>query len=171
MGVVGLFCLVFLVLPSVSRELVFLLEFSILSFYRRADLDLSRMGKRGRECQGTTEKGIIILSWRSDRGGGKMRRASDHPPLWMSSGTVERAHRQPQRRPVRPPCLVLLSGQGGRRSSSILTTLSRVTRVKRGGTRALNGPTPPGQSMAWSDTGAWAAENVRMSGCQAARAH
>ena len=78
---------------------------------------------------------------------------------------------QPQRCPVRPPCLVLLPGQGGRRSASILATLSRGTRVKRDGIRALNGPTPPGQSMAGSDTGAWAAENVRMSGCQAAHAY
>ena len=78
---------------------------------------------------------------------------------------------QPQRCPVRPPCLVLLPGQGGRPSASILATLSRGTRVKRDGTRALNGPTPPCQCMAGSDTRAWAAENVRMSRCQAARAH
>ena len=78
---------------------------------------------------------------------------------------------QPQRYPVRPPCLVLPPGQGDRWSASILATLSRGTRAKRDGTRAFNGPTPPCQSMAGSDTRAWAAENVRMSGCQAARAY
>ena len=60
------------------------------------------MGKRGYECQGATEKGIIIPSWQSDRGGGKMRRASDHPPLWRPFDAIEGAHRAASEVPGKP---------------------------------------------------------------------
>ena len=53
------------------------------SFYALAGHDIPRTGRKGHKFQdAATEKGVIIFSGRSDRGGGKTRRASDHPSLW-----------------------------------------------------------------------------------------
>ena len=52
------------------------------------------------KCHG--EKGVIISSWRSDRGGGEMRRAFDHQPLWKPPGAIKGAHRTASEVPDAP---------------------------------------------------------------------
>ena len=48
------------------------------------------------------EKGVIILSWRNDRGGGEMRRVFDHQPLWKPPGAIKGAHRAASEVPGAP---------------------------------------------------------------------
>ena len=163
MGVVGAF------LPCSPYFFFFvcLHVFSILFFYRHADLDLSRMGKRGRECQGATEKGIIIPSWRSDRGGGKLRRASDHPPLWMSSCAIKRAHRAATEVPG-APTLSCSSARAGWQAErfDFGNVILRHLGENWTGPVYLMDPHPPARAWQGQILGRG---QLRMSGCQDVR--
>ena len=86
----------FVFLQDRSTQEVPLPVLSIPSFYTLADHNLPQMGKRGLKFQdATTEKGVIIPSGRSDRGGGKTRRVARSPAAMdaPAAGAVERTHR------------------------------------------------------------------------------
>ena len=103
--------------------------------------------------------------WRSDRGGGEMRRASDHPPLRRPFGAIKGAHRAASEVPG-APTLSCSSAKAGWQAErfDFGNVIPRHLGENGTGPVHLMDPRPPCQSMAGSDTRAWAAENVRMSG-------